>query len=155
MTLKRVFDAKMIAILVTCVLLVSIMSRLSPPGNLDQRLFYSDLDANFFLRGLNPEALNNYRFTEYLDLFFIFNYTQAMALTLRRRRPRTWMWLLALIPGAFDLVETGAIIAALHQARPVLMIPHLGVFTALKWLAVAGVLPYVFWCLARAPRSEG
>jgi len=154
MTLKAVFDVKMIVVLVTCGLLVSIMSRLSPPGNLDVRLFYSNLDGNFFLRGLAPEALNNYRFTEYLDLFFIFNYTQAMLLTLRRRRPESLIWLIALVPGVFDLVETGTIIAALHRNPPFLPVPNLGMFTCLKWVSIAGVLPSVFWCLFRAPAKD-
>jgi hypothetical protein len=155
MTWKEFFDLKMILLFVTMGLLVGIMSQVGPAGALDGRFFYSDLEAQLFLRTLAPEKLNLYRFNELLDLFFIYKYSRALTLALWRLHPGTKIWLVGLVPGLFDLLETGTILAAIHSATRTLAFSGLGYVTAVKWTTALLVVGFTFWSLYRAFRNQG
>jgi hypothetical protein len=144
MTYKSFFDLKMISLFITMTMIVIIMSRLSPRGTLDTRLFYSLPDANRFLQSLSEDGLSSYRLVEYLDLFFIYKYSRTLMLGLSRLYPGTRLFWLGIIPGTFDLIETGNIIASLHMGKPEILFPALGVVTFFKWITATALVFFIF-----------
>jgi hypothetical protein len=154
MTLKEFFDIKMILLFVTMAILIAIMSQVGLPGALDARFFYTNLEANLFLQTRTTDQLQMYRFTALLDLFFIYKYSRALTLALWRLYPRTKIWIVGVVPGIFDLLETGTIIAAIHSPSRVLALPGLGYITAIKWLTAAAVVVFTLWSLLQAVRNN-
>jgi hypothetical protein len=110
-----------------------LMGTLGYSDSLDSRLFYSAAEAKVFFQYLSHEQSRAYLKNEFFDLGFIVSYTLLFYWLYRRMvSHRSWLSALALIPGAFDLIETSVIIGVLSggvQSPPA----WLGFATCLKW----------------------
>ena len=100
---------------------------------LDAKFYYSSAEAKFFFQNLNQDEIRSYLRNELFDIGFIFIYS-ALFFTLFKRHCPVYsrFSFFALMPGAFDLLETITIIAVLIG---ILEEPPawLGVATCLKW----------------------
>ena len=96
-------------------------------GILDARLYYSANDAAVYLSGLSPEQAATYFRHELLDLLFLSSYSLFFVTLLPKRK---WV---GVIPGIFDLLETGGILVALKVGPRPEIVSWLGWATLLKW----------------------
>lgn len=109
---------------------------------LDSRFFYTSTEASSFFANLSVEKTKAYVRNEIFDLGLIVTYTFLLITLLRRFRPlQARIWVLALLPGAFDSVETGTIISILLGviAKPPFW---LGFVTSLKWISGGLIILY-------------
>jgi hypothetical protein len=88
---------------------------------LDLRFFYAPSEALDYLRSLSGPALERYRVHEWLDLGFMAFYSLALASFWRAVAHSGCLKGLPWAAGVLDLVETGLILAFLHQ--PELLVP--------------------------------
>lgn len=112
-----------------------LMSQQGITNNLDVRKFYWGSEAISYLLSLTPDESQRYLTKEYFDLFFILSFSSLFFLLMVRFFPRIkYLWLLALLPGFFDLIETGTIISLLMTQKYPRPLDWLGLVTAVKWL---------------------
>jgi len=124
----------LILFLAGCLISYILMNLHSIPHSLDTRFYYSLGEGMKFLNGLSLTEIQNYLITEIADLFFIINYTGLMFIIGRKMKI---YFLLAFLPGIFDLIETTSIILFLTGSFSSSQINGLGVVTLLKWLCAA------------------
>ena len=121
------------------------------PDILDARLFYTADQAFALLDRLGPNGRASYVRHQLVDLLFIATYTCLARGVSGWLRGRRWT---ALVPGAFDVLETTGILGllAMHPSRPVLLAGAIGLCTTLKW---AGSVIFGVACLHRLrPRTS-
>lgn len=132
--------------------------RFGPSETLDQKLYYAHDFVYRFLDSMGPQLRAVYARTELIDLCFICAYSYALWLSLKRgTRPRRFAPLLAMTPGAFDVVETGGIWALLQAfpTRWAWLEWAVWVCTPLKWLSLVSVGARLLgrWLRRSSPRS--
>jgi hypothetical protein len=134
-SVNPVFDKKLIMFLALIIFLDIAMVRLGPHKSLDVKLYYSGDQARGLLQSFDGIELQKYFINEIFDLILIFAYSCAFFVGIQRAFPNYKnLALLGLIPGAFDLFETIAIIYALRTSGPNNFFDWLGVVTFLKWI---------------------
>lgn len=121
-------------------------------GTLDARIFYTPSGARAFLSELDESGRAVYRLVASVDFAFIVVYTSALVTWVRFLRNRAALPskahpILALIPGLFDLAETGSIFAMLSDptGAPAVLAWVAAIATPIKWLTGLGVLAIVVW----------
>lgn len=103
---------------------------------LDTELFYTAAQAQSFFQSLEPLESQTYLLHETLDLVFLSSYGALFFLMARKFELRGY--LLAFVPGVFDLIETVTIIFLLLNR--IWSPPFwLGYVTCLKW-ATGGIV---------------
>ena len=111
----------------------------SPKEILDTKLFYTGAQARALLSSFDPMVREQYFRNELLDMLFITSYTGALVLAFYRLFPgKKFVQFLAILPGAFDLIETSAILLALKGGLSWSHFDWLGAVTCMKWVC-AGI----------------
>ena len=107
---------------------------------LDTKFYYTGNEAVKFFDGLTAEEGKVYLRHECLDFLFIFSYSALFFRVLRRLYADNLVvsWL-GLVPGLFDLTETGTIALILMRAIPIAP-SWLGFMTCSKWITGATVV---------------
>jgi hypothetical protein len=137
MATQKFFDLKMLLLLGSLVFLLLAMLALGAPS-LDQRLYYTGLEARKFFAHISLQDAANYRLTEMIDFAFIGLYTCTLVLSFSRLHSRSpLLYWIAFAPGVFDLIETGTILHILNFGETFPATDWLGVATFLKWMSGA------------------
>jgi hypothetical protein len=143
-----------VVVLLLAVVVADAFLLLSSPdaGTLDARLAYTPAGAREFLGGLDDSARAVYRLVASVDFAFIVVYTTALVMWVRFLRNRAALPakahpILAVVPGLFDLAETGSIFAMLSDpaGAPAVLAWIAAIATPLKWLTGLGVFALVVW----------
>jgi len=114
---------------------------------LDARFYYSATEASGFFAALSPAKAHLYLKHQLLDLLFLSSYSVLSFSVVEVLFPKSLrMKIFAIVPGVFDLIETGSIIAILLGAPTTIFAGWLGFATLLKW--VTGCL-LIFIILSR------
>lgn len=129
-----------------------------PHGTLDERLFYSGIEARFYLDTLSDSEMRAYLFNELADLVLIGLYSSLLFLSLRHHFPkRVGLHGFAFIPGFFDLIETCGILYALTFEGSHAYLDNWGAITLMKWLTgivAMGLTLFAAFCLRSKSYSE-
>ncbi len=121
-----------ILFLVGCLICGVLMKLHSIPHSLDSRFYYSSNEGINYLNGLTSLEIQDYLFTEIVDLFLIINYTGLMFIIGRKMKI---YFLLPFLSGAFDVIETTSLIFFLCGTVSASQISWLGNITLLKWIS--------------------
>jgi len=134
-------------------LVLVILTIISPAETLDAKLYYNQMDVWSFFQTLSMGNANRYFVTELLDLVFIFLYSSLLYLSIKKLR--NWKKPLlgfAFIPGVFDFMETTWILATLKTGQVTEPVLWMGMITFLKWLT--GFLVICTLAFTKAPQSS-
>lgn len=150
---KHRHEIFLIILLVICSTTMLSLTRES----LDTKLFYSAEFSKNFFTSLAEEQWRAYLFHELIDLFlFLPAYTCLTFLILKKLFVDAQaVWLTALIPGLFDLIETTCIIA--YLAKYIAEFPSwMGYITFAKWATALFVLMLILngWLLKKLTKSS-
>lgn len=142
----RIFDKKLIGLLVTAAGALAVMFTLGPEESLDARFFYTTEEAHRILYDVTADESVRYFRNEIFDVALILLYSAFLFRIFQNLRvPRVWAFVLAFAPGFFDLVETISVLYALQHPGPHGFLSWLGYVTASKWLT-AGISVLLLLC---------
>lgn len=141
-----------VRLLVTILYGAGILTMSSSLATLDTRLFYAPSDVAGILEGMGEAGRAEYRLVAFVDLGFIIVYSTllmswARFLRVRNALPRAVFPVLGFLPGVFDAVETGGVIALLGQFPDVSSTWTLAVAfaTPMKWITLLAFSAVLAW----------
>jgi hypothetical protein len=138
------YKTKMTLAISGIVVFYALMFLFGTTNILDAKLYYSHAFANDFFANLTPQERAVYLRHEWFDLGLIVSYTSAFFMWSKRLFVKSKvMGAVALIPGAFDLLETSSIIYILaNDVQDV--VAWLGIITLHKWILGAIIFSLFF-----------
>lgn len=141
----KYFDFRMICLWAILAIIATIIIKIGSQDTLDARFYYTGAEAAKYIKSLSEKDNYRYLVTELFDLSFIITYTGIFYLSLKRIFfNNKKIKYLALLPAAFDLVETKTIIECLSTGANINNQYYwLGYVTLLKWLTL-GLLMSLF-----------
>lgn len=141
----KYFDFRMISLWAILGIIATIIIKIGSQDTLDARFYYTGAEASKYINSLAEKDVYRYLVTEIFDLCFIVIYTGIFYLSLKRIFFKNEkIKYLALIPAAFDLIETKTIIEWLSSDININKQYYwLGYATLLKWLTL-GLLMSLF-----------
>ncbi len=150
------FDKKMVSFFFLMFIAYVAMVNLGPTETLDTKFYYSGNEARDLFQRMTVADLHAYRINEYFDILLLTSYTTALFVGLRRVfSSNSRIPLFAFLPGFSDLVETSAILYALHTTGDQIFFDWLGFVTLFKWttgaLAILFLICRSWWKFRKPP----
>ncbi len=142
----RFFDIKLVSVCLLAIAVAGAMRWCGPDETLDARFFYSGVEAEHILYGGTSAQAERYFWNEILDLVFIALYSCMLWLCAVRFKITGWQkWVLAVLPGVFDILETMFILLALQWRASPEMLSVLAFVTASKWISAMLSVFFLIW----------
>lgn len=141
----RLLDFKIFIALLVVIIFALVLSRLEAANILDVRFYYNEIEFQKFFQTLSAKEHFRYILVASFDLCFLISYSVFFFLCLKRLTYKKPLFkYLGFLPGIFDLVETGSILAVLTENVPIKSVSWIGYMTALKWVFVISILLIIF-----------